>query len=177
MHGPRRKLRLKEKCNSKDIAVGFPKDVKMKVHSSLGGSSNDDNLLFDNSCKQHESEETNNGEDDRSGTLITKFRKKANSCKDSQSRCKIAFAEEGNKDEHCNKGHESNPTDVNVYGHKLVSLRNNFPHKTQKDQGASLSRRVQVDCLGSLDEAVGGIDVTSPSVSDKISVYHHKILF
>ena len=149
MHGPRRKLRLKEKCNSKDIAVGFPKDVKMKVHSSLGGSSNDDNLLFDNSCKQHESEETNNGEDDRSGTLITKFRKKANSCKDSQSRCKIAFAEEGSKDEHCSKGLESNPIDVDVYGHKLVSLKNGFPHITQKDQGASLSRQVQVDCLGS----------------------------
>ena len=92
----------------------------MKIHSSLGGYSNDDNLLFDNSCKQQEYEETNNGEDDRSGTLITKFRKKANSCKDSQSRCKIAVAEEGSKDEHCNKGLESNPTDVNVYGHNLV---------------------------------------------------------
>ncbi|XXG72708.1 hypothetical protein AAC387_Pa07g1746 [Persea americana] len=179
IQGPRRKGRLNKNCNSKDVADGSPEDVKMKIHPSLGGYSNDENLLFDNSCKQHASGsketqqgkvDSDNGEDDRNGTLRTKFIKKANCCKDIQSRCKIAFTEEGSKDEHCNKGLESNATVANVDGHKLVSLKNSFPHITQKDQGASLSQQAWADRLASINEAVGGEGVASPSVSEIISV-------
>ncbi|RWR84952.1 hypothetical protein CKAN_01378800 [Cinnamomum micranthum f. kanehirae] len=177
--GPRRKGRLNKKCNSKDVADGSPEDVKMKIHPSLGGYSNDENLLFDNSCKQHASDfeetqqgkvDSDNGEDDRNATLRTKFIKKANCCKDIHSRCKIAFTEERSKDEHRNRGLESNATDANVDGHKLVSLKNSFPHITQKDQGASLSQQAQGDRLASINEAMGGEGVTSPSVSEIISV-------
>ncbi|XXG72715.1 hypothetical protein AAC387_Pa07g1750 [Persea americana] len=179
IQGPRRKGRLNKICNSKDVADGSPEDVKMKIHPSFGGYSNDENLLFDNSCKQHASDfletqqgkvDSDNAEDDRNGTLGTKFIKKANCCKDIQSRFKIAFTEEGSKDEHCNKGLESNATDANVDGHKLVSFKNSFPHITQKDQVASLSQQAQGDRLASINEVVGGEGVTSPPVSEIISV-------
>lgn len=176
MHGPKRKGRLKKKCNSKDVVGGSLKDVKMKIHSSLGGYPNDENLLFDNSCREQASEETqqrqvdsHDGEHGRSVTPRRKFKKKANSCKDIQSRCKMAFTEEGSKDGHFNKGLESNATDASVEGRKLVSHENSFPRITQKDQCASFSREAQVDCLGSVNEAVGGEDLTA-SLSNIISV-------